>query len=522
MSEDSNEDEPQNNPDLIKTKNRMEDGILPEPEQGTSEAMIIRQLDCAEPDDSDTSENAAINQKLTNQKSDETDTSEDARIHEQLHYPELDETKRTKLDTIFEEVLTKESIDYNDKEIRDIQSAVNTMLNRIVTRVNKRGLFKITRIQPCGSMAEQTSSWKYDKETNARYTEFDFLAILEAEFEYNSECEGCVEVKMQTERFEAEWDAAIRTEHMFLHERVLKREKINGLFFREINSCLVCSCHCFSMELDVGCGGVDVLSFKASSVDQGANSIYPSGCLKCVVEMPSGILRINDKIPIIQGSGTPIDSIKCSLLFCWTSKIKTLSTHKQLADTDKTMDNLSIQLDFLPAFELSDFSDEKQRNQHHCFILPKTCKVCKPYGYTESWRGSTCLAEIDYINNIMSEKHRNCFKILKNILSAVDRAGFTSGYCVKSIVLQHSQKCTNSPKGHSACVLQMLVELKEAYENRTLISLQSGVDILRNTKALHVKVQIDILQEMIRRLGSVSDDDSYLTLSENYLPPSCS
>ena len=193
-----------------------------------------------------------------------------------------------------------------------------------------------------------------------------------------------------------------------------------------------------------------------------------------------------------------------------------------MVDTAKPVPSLSLQIDFLPAFELFKFYDDEQRNKHLCFILPKKCDVCEPYGYTESWRGSTCLAEIEYIVNIMSEKHRNCFKILKNILSAVDRAGFISGYCVKSIVLQHSQKCTNSSKGHSACVLQMLVELKEAYENRTLISLQSGVDILKNTKALHVKVQIDILQEMIRRLGSVSDDDSYLTLSENYLPPSCS
>ena len=519
MSEESCADEPANYPDAVKTKKRMEDEILPEPEQGTSETTINRQLDYAEPDDSDTSENGAVNQKLNYQKSDKCGTSDMVTIHEQLHYPALDETKRTKLDTIFEEVLTKESIDYDDKEIRDIQSAVNTMLNRVVTRVNKRGLFKISRIQSCGSMTEQTSSWKYDKETNARYTEFDFLAILEAEFEYNSECEGCVEVKMQTERFEAEWDAAIRTEHMFLHERVLKREKINGLFFREINSCLVCSCHCFSMELDVGCGGVDVISFKASSAHPDANSINEHGCFNCVVEMPTGILRINDKIPISQGSGTPIASIKCSLLFCWTSKIKTLSTYKQLADTDKTIYNLSIQLDFLPAFELSKFSDEKQRNQHHCFILPKKCEVCKPYGSSETWRMSTCLAEIDYIVNSMSEKHRKCFKIIKNFISTVDRAGFISGYCLKSIVLQHSQNCTDSSKGYTICVMKMLIELKEAYENRTLISLQSGVDILQNTWALFVADQIDILQEMIRRLYFVTDDDSYSTLSVNYLPP---
>ena len=330
MSEESNSDEPQNNPDLIKTKNRMEDETLPEPGQGTSETMINRQIDYAKPDDSDTSENATINQKLTYQKSDEIVTSEDARIHEQSHYPELDETKRTKLDTIFEEVLTKESIDYNDKEIRDIQSAVNTMLNRIVIRVNKRGLFKISMIQLCGSMAEQTSSWKYDKYTNERYTEFDFLATLEGNVQYtcSSKCGGCVVVNMSTERLEAEWDVAIRGKDMKFLENFLKREKINSLFFREINTCLVCSCKCFSMELEVGAGGVDTISFKASTADPDANSIYPSGCLKCVVEMPSGFLRINDKVAISQGKGTMIDSIKCSLRFNWTTKLNKLSNRK--------------------------------------------------------------------------------------------------------------------------------------------------------------------------------------------------
>ena len=77
-------------------------------------------------------------------------------------YPVFDESTKTKLNKLFEEVITKVSIDYASEEIQDIQTAVQSLLQRIVDRVNERGMFKICRIQPCGSMAERTALWKYD------------------------------------------------------------------------------------------------------------------------------------------------------------------------------------------------------------------------------------------------------------------------------------------------------------------------------------------------------------------------
>ena len=81
------------------------------------------------------------------------------------------------LNEMLEQVNTRSSIDYRNEEIKDIKTAVRTMLERIVTRVNKRGMFKISRIVPCGSMAEQTAVLKFNYKK--MYTEFDFLANLE-------------------------------------------------------------------------------------------------------------------------------------------------------------------------------------------------------------------------------------------------------------------------------------------------------------------------------------------------------
>ena len=92
-----------------------------------------------------------------------------------LNYSELVDSKRIKLNRIFEEVNNKASIDYSKQEILDIKTAVHTMVERMAARVNERGSFKISRIEPCGSMAEQTAVLKFSKRTRERYTGLIFL-----------------------------------------------------------------------------------------------------------------------------------------------------------------------------------------------------------------------------------------------------------------------------------------------------------------------------------------------------------
>ena len=93
-------------------------------------------------------------------------------------YPELDEAKKSKLNGLFEEIVSKVSVDYSNHEIRDIKAAVHTMLDRVVTRVNERGLFNFSRIKPCGSMAEQTAVWKFDRRTGEIFTELFWGCLL--------------------------------------------------------------------------------------------------------------------------------------------------------------------------------------------------------------------------------------------------------------------------------------------------------------------------------------------------------
>ena len=59
-------------------------------------------------------------------------------------------------DTV-DKISVKSAVDYTNCEFQDIQTATYRMIEKAVTRMNKRGVFKIARIEPCGSMAEKIS-----------------------------------------------------------------------------------------------------------------------------------------------------------------------------------------------------------------------------------------------------------------------------------------------------------------------------------------------------------------------------
>ena len=68
--------------------------------------------------------------------------------------------QKIRFDGLFKFISSKASVDYNNREMQDIQAAVCAMLSRISTRINERGIFNISGIQPCGSQAEKSSVWK--------------------------------------------------------------------------------------------------------------------------------------------------------------------------------------------------------------------------------------------------------------------------------------------------------------------------------------------------------------------------
>ena len=66
--------------------------------------------------------------------------------------------------------MKKSSVDYSCNEIEDIQTAVLELMERIVSKINERGLFYISRIEPCGSMVEKAALCKTDYKINAKGT----------------------------------------------------------------------------------------------------------------------------------------------------------------------------------------------------------------------------------------------------------------------------------------------------------------------------------------------------------------
>ena len=90
------------------------------------------------------------------------------------------------LKTFYKNILRNAALNFNNKEIQDIQIAVRQMLERVTAQINAEAEspFKISYIQPCGSMEEKasilkTKSYNYNGERLTKYIEFDYLAIID-------------------------------------------------------------------------------------------------------------------------------------------------------------------------------------------------------------------------------------------------------------------------------------------------------------------------------------------------------
>ena len=168
--------------------------------------------------------------------------------------------QKQKLNEYFDNLVNNFSIDFNNQEIQDIQTAVHGMLERVVDRVNERCVFSIARIQPAGSMADKTSIWKYDCLREEQFIKFDFLAVLENSVENccsaaeknecheQHRCPGCiklVKVFVKLKRLRICYDRD--NEYMYNAQTIEKIKVLIGLFVRELNRCLASSCDCLSV-----------------------------------------------------------------------------------------------------------------------------------------------------------------------------------------------------------------------------------------------------------------------------------
>ena len=434
--------------------------------------------------------------------------------------------QREKLKELFQHILSNAPIDFTSKEIQDIQKAVNTMLDRIKTRVNRRCIFSIARIIPGGSMAEKTSVWKFGGFDN--YLEFDFLAVLEkcikecVDQSAQNNCGGCINIVNPP--LELENLRQYHDKEEDLNAEILKsKDVISNLFLKEINYCLTSSCNCLNSSLDFfpihSKGIARLISFAAASIER------ENGCEICTVKMPTGTLSVNTEKTIAKDFSGPDN---CSLIFLWESKAESLlAPEKWLLEEPEPIFSLPIYVDFLPALDSLKPAQSGSGDEHDYFIVPKECNTCiydddndddyddnyedddhdvDDAGDDCTWRKSWCMAEINAFTSEMSYNHRRCYKIMK-YMSEIAWPNYIESYHIKTIALRHHINCLDTSGDCVDCVIGMYLDLQQAYETNKLLSHQSNLNIISWRYFHPIKETVKLLN----LLFSVSGADTWDT-----------
>ena len=360
-----------------------------------------------------------------------------------------------RLKSFYKNILRNAQLNFNNKEIQDIQIAVRQMLERVTAQINAEAEspFKISYIQPCGSMEEKSSIlksyWKpynYNGERLTKYIEFDYLAIIikPDDVRLEGSCPGC---------------------HFGL-ESILKQgdgdkfplgDDSDGIFNSQLGRSIASLCSCFSpvFRRDYEPYLPTACSFEPANPDI-------NGCPSCTVTMDTGCLTVMTKII----NFNPGD---CSLKLLWTSYVSSLSDFdcKGTLQTTKQIKYLPIHIDFIPACKIS---GQQINGSNPLFLVPKTCSYCD-----EKCRLSDCLSEIEYFLNSVSEKHRKTYLIIKFISQFfVD----LPKYHIKVVLFHHCKVCIDTSEDYATCVLSIQRELVQAYENGVLMSFRGNVNLL--------------------------------------------
>lgn len=205
--------------------------------------------------------------------------------------------RKTRLKVFFNDILDNVSIDYGNPEICDIKKSVREFLNRMTERINKRGIFTISRIEPCGSMAERTSLWKIgdqnllpgEKSKTNVTVEFDFLAVLEKPLcKVEKSCSICMKVLdpiVHTNRFHEDNDwLKIKDGY------ASNPEIVDTAFRKELFLGIISACNCCSLVENASLPGTAHHDYRFEPT----SSDLQGGCDKCSIEtkMESCRLRV--------------------------------------------------------------------------------------------------------------------------------------------------------------------------------------------------------------------------------------
>ena len=360
------------------------------------------------------------------------------------------EIQDIQLKSFYKNILRNAALNFNNKEIHDIQIAVRQMLERVTAQINTEAesLFKISHIQPCGSMEEKSSILKsvsrvcdYNGARLRKYIEFDFLAVIDLPDVVRLEggCPACHFVLKQGNGFP------------------LKRDSEN-VFNRQLCRSIASLCSCFSLVFHRDNDKKPFLPILFSFEPANTNI---NGCSSCTVAMDTGCLTVMPKV-ISEYRG-------CSLILLWTSYVSSLSDFdcNDTLQTTKPIKYLPIHIDFIPACKIS---GQQINGSNPLFLVPKECSYC-------GWncRLSDCLSEVEYFLNNVSEKHKKAYLIIKFISQFF---GFLPKYHLKIILFHHCKICTDTSEDYATCVLSTLRELVQSYENGLLMAFHGNVNLL--------------------------------------------
>ena len=396
--------------------------------------------------------------------------------------------ERSLLNNFFEEILKTSSVDYSCNEIEDIQSAVLEMLERIAVKINERGLFNISRIEPCGSMAEKAALWKtyteedtendtenYGMETvSEKYLEFDFLAVLAKTDDIKllmQDCKGCNKVHgslLNNTLLQKYGYIEMLRNSKWKGVDINNPEIIDEIFQREVCASIVSLCNCWTNQ-----GEFYDSCFKLLPCISHTRKFYHSsaGCTECSISRASGTLKIAPGYYGTRG---------CKLILQWESKSSSLFAPVGYnINQTQNMKRFRIHIDFIAALETLQETQQgdKQTVDPKSFIVSKYCIWC----INNMWRISGCIEEIKAIKNEFSMKHKKCYMILKYIF----QTGEINNYNMKTVVLHHHTTCTDTSEDMVACVTTILQEIWDAYKRGHLQAYCRPVNILRNNYGRH-------------------------------------
>ena len=391
--------------------------------------------------------------------------------------------ERSLMNSFFEDILKTSSVDYSCNEIEDIQTAVLEMMERIAVKINERGLFNISKIEPCGSMAEKAALWKtYEKYNKSnvkktiseKYLEFDFLAVLAKTDDIKllmRDCKGCKKVhgSLLNNTLLQKYGYTEMLRNTKLEDVDINIPFIiDRLFPREVGASIVSLCNCWTIQ-----GGFYDNCFELLPDSSYTRKFYHSsaGCTECSISRASGTLEIEPG---------PDKTRNCTLILQWKSKSSSLFAPVGYSiKQTQNMKRFLIHIDFIAALETLQEAQQgdKRTVDTKCFIVSKYCSVCR-YEVKFNWRISGCIEEIKAITNKFSMKHKKCYMILKYIF----QTGKISNYIMKTVVLHHHTTCTDTSEDMVACVTTILQEIRDAYKRCHLLAYCRPVNLLCDSR----------------------------------------